>query len=168
MRRASDPKNERLRTVELFAHLSDHDLRRVGRLVSEATRPAGTVLIEQDRHAAEAFVILAGRVSVVRDGHELAQLGPGAVVGELSLLDRGTRSATVVAATDVEALVLSEQEFHQLLNEQPTVGHRLLREVGRRLRAADDALTEASSTFSRQPAWLHVLEHPDPWIRSGS
>lgn len=148
MRRASDPKIERLRTIELFADMSDQDLRRVGRLVSETTRPAGTVLIEQDRHAAEAFVILTGTVSVVRDGHKLAQLGPGAVVGELSLLDRRPRSATVVAATHLEALVLSEQELPQLLNELPTVGRHLLREVGRRLRAADEALTETSSVSS--------------------
>ena len=144
MRSPSDPKVERLRKLELFAGLSDKELRRASRLVSETVRSAGTVLMQQGRPGAEAFVIVDGSVSVSRDGHELAQLGPGAVVGELALVEQAPRSATVVAESDVVVLVFSRPEFSRLLYELPSVGQRVLRQVGRRLRAIDASFSAAS------------------------
>ena len=147
MRATADPQLQRLRQLELFAGLSDNDLRRVGRLVYEAVRPAGTTLMEQGSPGAEAFVIASGTVSVVRDGRELAQLGPGAVVGELALVDQAPRSATVVAETDMVVFVLSTRDFVQLLDECPTVGRRVIAQLGQRLRTVDASLTEASSAL---------------------
>lgn len=141
MRRRHDAKRALLRTVGLWSHLSDKELALVARLVYEIQFRQGTVLMEQGRRGAEAFVIIDGRVRVVRDGRELAELGAGAVVGELALLDPAPRSATVVAVTDVNALVLNPSEFHRLITDVPDVGRRVMKQLSDRLRTTDAALT---------------------------
>jgi CRP-like cAMP-binding protein len=67
----------------------------------------------------------------------VATLGPGQYFGELSLLDRQPRSATVEGATDMTVLVLGKREFSGLLDEVPTLAHKLLSAMAARLREAD-------------------------------
>jgi CRP-like cAMP-binding protein len=143
MFQAVDPKIERLRTVGLFASLHDDDLRRVGRLVSEVERPAGTILIQEDAHGAEAFVIRSGTVRLEHDGVPIARLGAGEILGEFALIDQRPRSATAVAETDVALLVLSTREFDRLVDEVPAVARRLLAVLAGRVRAANHALDRA-------------------------
>ena len=68
---------------------------------------AGTLIVDQGQTGREAFVILDGSVIVKRNGKKVATLGPGAVVGELSLLDHGPRTATVTCETDCTLLAAS-------------------------------------------------------------
>jgi CRP-like cAMP-binding protein len=135
-----DHKVERLRAIELFASLPDRDLRRISRLVYELDRPAGAVLMEEGSSGLEAFVIVAGRVSVTRGGRPFGVLGAGEVVGEFALIDRGRRSATAVAETDVSLLVLDLHEFERLLHEVPVVADRLMAMLVGRVRSANRAL----------------------------
>lgn len=86
----------------------------------------------------EAFIIVTGSAEVLRDGNRIAELGPGDVVGELSLLDGGPRSATVVTTAETDVLVLTRPAFNAVLDEMPTLAHRLLVTLARRLRAAED------------------------------
>ncbi len=60
----------------------------------------------------------------------IARLGPGALVGELALLDGDSRTATVVAETDLRLLVLSRQEFSTLLGAAPSVGRKIIDQLG--------------------------------------
>ncbi|MBW3663762.1 MAG: cyclic nucleotide-binding domain-containing protein [Actinobacteria bacterium] len=140
MFQAVDPKIERLRTVRLFANLHDGDVRRIGRLVSEVERPAGTILIEEDAYGAEAFIIQSGTVRLEHDGVLLTRLGAGEIVGEFALIDQRPRSATAVAETDVALLVLSTREFDRLVDEVPAIARRLLAVLAGRVRAANHAL----------------------------
>jgi CRP-like cAMP-binding protein len=74
---------------------------------------------------------------VTRGGQTIAQLGPGDCVGELSLLDHGPRTASVTAATPLTVLVLGPREFSGLLDEVPTLTHKVLAALAARVRELD-------------------------------
>ena len=74
---------------------------------------------------------------VYRNGRKITDLGPGSVFGELSLLDGGERTATVVMKTRGSLLRIHQKAFDELLDSSPTVGRRLLAQLADRLRAAD-------------------------------
>jgi len=82
-------------------------------------------------------VIVDGKASVVRGKRKVATLGPGAFFGELALLDRAPRNATVRADTDMELFVIGQREFAGLLDEVPGLAHKLLTGMARRLRESD-------------------------------
>jgi CRP-like cAMP-binding protein len=87
-------------------------------------------------------MILEGRIKVTilgDDGREviLSVLGPGDFFGEMALLDRQPRSATVTAETDMHLLVLSSREFSSLVDDVPIVARRIMRGLAERLRNAE-------------------------------
>lgn len=131
--------SDHLLRIPLFAGCSTRDLDRLARATDEVTLSAGTTLTRQGDIGREAFVVLSGTAEVRRDGATVAELGPGSVIGELALLDGGPRTATVVATTDVEVIVLSRPAFNAVLDEIPTLAHQLLVTLAHRLRAADQS-----------------------------
>lgn len=130
-------KIELLAHVSLFATASQRELGQVAALTVPAELAAGTVLTRQGTSGGLAYVIADGRAEVVRGGKRLAVLGPGDMVGELSLLDGEPRSATVRALTDMEVLEISAQDLNRLLRKAPSVRRRLLEALSLRLRDAD-------------------------------
>src|SRR6187401_1680540 len=97
---------ENLRNVALFSGCTNKELDRIARSGDEVKMPAGTVLADQGQTGREAFIVLEGEVAVKRNGRKVATLGPGAIVGELSLLDHGPRTATVTCETDAAIFVV--------------------------------------------------------------
>src|ERR1700712_442647 len=91
--------DEQISHVPLFASLGRKEQAAVHGLLTEATLPAGYVLAQQGTHGSEFFVIVSGTASVERDGIHVADVGPGDFQGEISLLDGGPRTATVIATT---------------------------------------------------------------------
>lgn len=138
--RKPDGKIEMLRGVAPFRAFSNSDLQNVGRHVDEAHRKAGDVLARQDERGSEMLVLVSGAARVDRDGTELAILGPGDVVGELSLIDDQPRSATVTATEDCEILVMHRNDFKSLMSEVPGFTAKVLESVTQRLREADQRL----------------------------
>lgn len=130
--------SDQLSRIPLFAGCSDRDLENLAHAADRIRLPEGTLLTRQGDIGREAFVILTGSAAVDRDGERVAEIGPGDVVGELALLDGGPRSATVTATSDIEALVLTRPAFTAVLDEIPTLAHRLLVTLARRLRTAED------------------------------
>ncbi|MEZ5382640.1 MAG: cyclic nucleotide-binding domain-containing protein [Microthrixaceae bacterium] len=129
---------ERLGSLPMFGGCSPKELRDVARIVDELQVPEGRVLISQGDAGQEAFVIEEGTAEVSRDGEVIATLGPGAYVGELSLIDAGPRSATVTATSPMRVLVIGTREFSTLLDEVPGLARRVLVSTARRLRAANE------------------------------
>ena len=123
--------------IWLFSALSASQLRTLRRTVDEVTVPAGRVLCEEGSVGREFFFIVDGTASVRRNGRKAATLGPGAYFGELSLLDRRPRSATVISDTDMTLLVLEQRRFNGLLEAMPALAHKLLVAMSERLREAD-------------------------------
>ncbi len=109
-----DPKTtaHALRGCVLFRDFSDAELARLVPLLAERSAPAGAVIVREGEPAAELFVILAGEVEVTKRAvegqeHRLTTLGAGATFGELTLVDRGPRSASVRALESTRVAVLS-------------------------------------------------------------
>ncbi len=99
--------------------------------------PAGKILVEEGHIGQEFFLIVDGTASVTRNGRKVATLGPGSHFGELALLDRRPRSASVVSVTDLDVLVMSQRQFNGLLESVPTIARKMLAALATRLREAD-------------------------------
>lgn len=124
-----------LAQIPLFARCSKKELKHIAPMVDEVRIPAGKVLISEGRGAEEAFVIVSGTASITRDGTELRSAGAGETVGEMALLDpTSLRSATVVASTDMEVLVIGARAFHTMLTKHPDVTLRIAVGLAERLR----------------------------------
>ncbi len=128
---------DHLAQVPLFASLSKKELQTIARASDELALPAGRVLVEQDTSGHECFILVDGTVTVARNGRTIATLGPGAYFGELSLLDKGPRTATVTAETPVTVLVLGPREFSTVLDEIPAITHKMLAALAARIRELD-------------------------------
>ncbi len=134
---AADRKLEHLANVRMFSALSKKELNMVAKAADVVTIKAGTDIVTEGTTGHEFFLILGGQASVRRRGRKVATLGPGDYFGELSLLDRGPRSASVVADDDVEVAVIGQREFMAVLDQVPAVSHKLLVTMAHRLREAD-------------------------------
>ena len=123
--------------IWLFSACSASQLRTIRRQIEEITVDDGTVLCEEGTVGKEFFFILDGSASVRRNGRRVAALGKGQYFGELSLLDRRPRSATVVSETPMTLLVLDQRRFNGLLDAVPALSHKLLVAMAARIREAD-------------------------------
>src|SRR3954471_19537747 len=130
---------EHLRNVSLFASCSTKDLQKIAKAGDEITMAAGTLIVDQGQTGREAFIVLDGTVTVKRNGKKVATLGPGTVVGELSLLDHGPRTATVTCETDCTLLLITQRHFSAVLHEIPALSHKLLASLAGRIRELDRA-----------------------------
>lgn len=128
---------EHLKAVPLFQGCTTKDLQKIAKNSDEISMPAGSLIVDQGQTGREAFVVLSGSVIVRRNGKKVGSLGPGTVVGELSLLDHGPRTATVVCETDCTLLLLDQRHFMGVLDEVPTLAHRLLATLAGRIRELD-------------------------------
>jgi len=128
---------DNLRNVPLFRGCTSKEIDRIARSGDEVKMTAGTLLADQGQTGREAFVVLDGTVSVRRNGRKVATLGPGAIVGELSLLDHGPRTATVVCETDATIFVIAQRHFLAVIDDVPTIGHKLLASLASRIRELD-------------------------------
>ena len=123
----------RLRTVPLFAGLSEHDRERIAQWADEIEVPAGKQLAGEGELAYEFFVILDGAAEVTHDGERVAELGPNDFFGEIGLLETERRTASVVAETPLRVIVMFQREFKQMEREMPAVAERIRAAIRARL-----------------------------------
>ncbi|MGA8257672.1 MAG: cyclic nucleotide-binding domain-containing protein [Nocardioides sp.] len=124
--------------LPLFSACSDKELKHISNLVVPTSVAAGKVLMVQGQAGVEAFVIASGNADVTIDGTSVATVGPGQILGEMTLLDRTTlRTATVTASTPMELLVLEPRGFSDLIEQHPSVLRRIAVALASRLRAAE-------------------------------
>jgi CRP-like cAMP-binding protein len=127
---------ETLRKEPLFAELEDRELERLAQHFKERTFPEGSAVTTEGGTGAGFFIIADGSATVSVAGEEKATLGPGDFFGEIALVDEGTRSATIIAATDLRCYGLTAWEFRPFVEEHPQVAWPLLKTLARRLREA--------------------------------
>lgn len=130
---------DHLKNVSLFASCSKKELERIAKSGDEIKMTAGTLLVDQGQTGKEAFVVMDGSVTIKRNGRKVTTLGPGAIVGELSLLDHGPRTATAVCETDCTLFVIDQRHFLAVLDDIPAIGHKMLATLAGRIRELDRA-----------------------------
>src|SRR6266545_3488097 len=120
-----DHRADFLRAVPLFSSCSKRELRRIAAIADEIDVGEGKLLARKGDPGRELFVLLEGTVKVERDGEQVNALGPGDFVGEGALLLRKPRNATVTATSPVRVLVITDNSFQRLLDEDPKIAAKV-------------------------------------------
>ncbi len=126
-----------IRAVPLFAGLFPSEVDRIALVMKPRDVAAGEVICAEGEPGREFFVLARGHAGIQRQGETVAELHVGDHFGELALLDRGPRSATVTALDDCRLYVLGDAAFAAVLNEVPALAQKLLAALARRLREAE-------------------------------
>jgi CRP-like cAMP-binding protein len=132
-----DDQTALLAQVPLFSACSKKELQAIAKRAQERTVPAGTAVVREGEAGDAFYVIVSGQADVDRSGTVVATIGPGAFFGDLALLDRAPRNATVTAKTDMELIVLGQREFTEMLDEAGGFARKLLIALAHRLREMD-------------------------------
>jgi CRP-like cAMP-binding protein len=133
-----------LSKVPLFADCSKRELSRLLSRTRTETVDAGHTLFVEGAPSSNLYVLLTGSAVVKKNGRRIARVGPGDVVGELSVILGGPRTATVLAETPIEWLVLDQAALRAAIDEVPGLGWHLLHSVAARL---DQAGRRASNRY---------------------
>ena len=134
-----DRRTQLLAGCPLFGGVTSDDLAAIGDRSLEVDFPADHVIARQGEIGTGFFVVVDGAVRVVRDGQELARLGPGDFFGEMSVIDGLPRVAQVVTTEPTRCLALASWEFERLVLDHPTIGLAILRGLSARLRSKSRA-----------------------------
>jgi CRP-like cAMP-binding protein len=119
-------KIELLRRMPLFAQFSTRELGEVASVADELDVKAGKELTKQGRPGREFFVLAEGQADVLRDGRKVFTLGRGDFFGEIALIAKRPRTATVVAKTPSRVLVVTDRAFQSLLERHPSMQTKVL------------------------------------------
>jgi CRP/FNR family transcriptional regulator, cyclic AMP receptor protein len=136
----TDRRVEFLAATPLFAHVDAAGMARIADRAVEVSFESGHVIARQGDIGTGLFVIVDGAVRVVRDGTDVARLGPGEFFGELSVIDGLPRVAQVIADGPTTCLALATWDFEAVVADEPSVAFAIIRGLARRLRE----LTEGS------------------------
>ena len=129
-----------LRGVPLFSGMTDRSIQAIRELVRDVAFDAGATLTKEGASGDTFLVLLEGEARVSQRGRHLRDLGPGDFLGEISLIDGGPRTATVVTTSPVRALAIDHDAFATLLERHPSVRLEILMAVTARLRTYGDPL----------------------------
>jgi CRP-like cAMP-binding protein len=127
----------RLRGIDLFDGLSDEQLEQVAGWSHEVEVEIGQYLIRRDGVGHEFFVILEGKAEAMDGETHLADMVPGEFFGELALVDRSPRSASVRATTPMRLAVMSRRQFLSMVQTIPPVEQRVRDKIAERLEASE-------------------------------
>jgi len=122
-----------LQKVPLFSQCSKKDLNEIAKLTTDMTFPEGTVIMKEGSLASAFVIILSGTATVRRKGRKLKTLGPGEFFGELAVLLKRPRLATVTADESLNALVVDRRQLSQLLDDVPGLAKKMLYSTAERL-----------------------------------
>lgn len=128
-----------LRKVPIFAACTDEELARIAERAVEIDFRPGRQITRKGDVGTGFYLIVEGEAHVLGGGKTVATFGPGQFFGELSLLDRAPRSATVVAATATKTLGIASWDFLAILEEHHSIALKMLQEVAHRLRVTMDS-----------------------------
>jgi CRP/FNR family cyclic AMP-dependent transcriptional regulator len=127
---------EQVQQVPLFADLDKKDLQELAGSFKERTFSSGDTVASEGAGGVGFFIIDQGEAKVMRGDQEVARLGPGDYFGELALIDEGTRTATLVADSDMTCYGLTSWEFRPLVEGNSQIAWKLLQALAKQLRQA--------------------------------
>ena len=132
-----------LRRLPMFSQYSDEELVRVDALVYETTVAAGTALTVEGKVRRQVFIVLSGAATVAVAGTQIARLGAGDLIGEMSMLNNQAQSATVTAEEALRVLVMDPREFGTWVSD-PRASRWLASDLSERLRIAQNQVSQAT------------------------
>ena len=132
-----DGKIALLKRVPLFSHCSKKQLAEIANITDLVVFPAGRRLIREGAAGREFMVIVEGAVEVRRKGRKVKELGAGDFIGEIALISKAPRNATVTASQDSSLLVVTDRAFWGLLERAPDLATSVIRALGERLQPHD-------------------------------
>lgn len=132
---------KRLKEVPLFEGLSRSELRAIVPSLRERWFNDGETIVEEGSAGGPFFLIAEGRAKLVLGGKTRKTFGPGQFFGEISVIDGGPRSATIVADGRVRALSLTSYSFKAILDENPPIARKVMAVLCARIRELDKSLT---------------------------
>ena len=130
-----------LSNVWLFSSCSKAERKAIEKHAKEVDAPVGHVIVDEGSVGVAFYVIVEGRAAVLRKGRKIAELEAGQQFGEIALLDRLPRNASVKALTDTRLASFSQKDFDAVLKESPATTRKLLTAMAVRLREADARAT---------------------------
>jgi CRP-like cAMP-binding protein len=137
--------------VPLFADLSPRDIKQVAAMAEEVSFSHGDLIVRQGEVGDVMFIIASGEVSIISNQNqkevELARRKSGEYVGEMALISKEPRSATVTAVGEVRTLAINQKSFESLLRDRPDVSLAVIQVLCERLKEADQKLHRSSATF---------------------
>ena len=140
-----EPSLDLIRGVPLFASAEDAFLERMASEFTERQFSAGDTIAEEGETGRTFFIIESGAVNVIIHGEKVGQLGAGEAFGEMALIDKSARSATITAETDVHAYQLPVWSFRPLVQSHPEMTWALLEALAQRVRVAEARTVPAES-----------------------
>ena len=126
-------KVQLLKSVPLFEECSKRDLNEIAGIADEIDLRDGKELTKQGGPGREFFVLIEGTADVKKGTRRVNKLGPGDFFGEIALVTRRPRTATVVATSPVRALVITDRSFRRLLEHQPQIQGKVMSALAARL-----------------------------------
>ena len=133
MHLGKDAKVELLKRVPLFSKLDKKGLQDVCRIADELDLPAGKEMATEGDRGREFFVLLKGEAAVTKGGQQIATMKEGDFFGEIALVTKMPRTATVTAVSDVDVLVITERAFDNLMEHTPEIGRAVAEALMERL-----------------------------------
>ena len=124
---------ELLKQVPLFAKLDKKGLQDVAHIADELDLPAGKEMATEGDRGREFFVLLKGEAEVTKSGSRINTMKEGDFFGEIALVSKMPRTATVTATTDVDVLVITERAFDNLLKKSPEIGRSVAEALAERV-----------------------------------
>ena len=133
MRLRKNAKLELLASIPLFSGCSRRELEQIGAIADETNVPADRTLIEQHEPAHEFFALIEGTADVRRNGRKVKAMSSGDFFGEIALIAKTPRTATVTTTSPARLLVIRGRDFDRVLSEAPSIAVKILRQLGGRL-----------------------------------
>ena len=136
MKLRDNTKIDLIKSVPLFSGASKSELAEIAAIADEVDLPAGKTLIKEGETGREFFVLIDGTADVTQGGKEIRKImGPGDFFGEIALISKAPRTATVITTSPVRALVITDRAFRQLLEHSPQIAVVALTALAERLAA---------------------------------
>jgi CRP-like cAMP-binding protein len=133
-----------LKKIFFLKDLSSQELRRINMLVERSVFKKGEEIMREGAECDALYIIKRGSVDVSKAGIHVESLGREEPIGEISFIDKGSRSATLVAAEDCELIKIPAESFEKLMSREKELANKIYKSITitlcRRLREANEAL----------------------------
>jgi len=162
-----------LKDISLFSAIDDESLKYLERVAAKKSFPKNTILFTKGDETDSLYIIQSGKVKTIiidEEGKEmiLSTLGAGEYFGEMSLIDKKPRSATVMTKTPTQMLIIHRDDFLKVFKSNPDMVYDLFKVLLKRLRKATDKVESLAfkDVYGRIAGLLNHLAKPedDKWV----